>query len=104
MIKTQNKSLYQVEGSIGLIAIIAVIIIYNNHRVKQEVQGVRIALTKNFAEIVNFVCLEVVIFTLIFGVQRMIIDWKKYIYDNLYLRDVPDTTCKSSVPDIYNNH
>lgn len=32
------------------------------------------------------------------------IDWKKCINDNLYIREIPDITCSSSVPDIYNRH
>jgi very-short-patch-repair endonuclease len=33
-----------------------------------------------------------------------IIDWKRFIKDNLYLRKISDITCKSSVAGIYNNH
>jgi very-short-patch-repair endonuclease len=32
------------------------------------------------------------------------IDWKKCINDNLYTRENPDITCKSSIPYIYNRH
>jgi very-short-patch-repair endonuclease len=32
------------------------------------------------------------------------VDWRQAILDNMYLRTIPDVTCISSIPEIYNNH
>jgi very-short-patch-repair endonuclease len=32
------------------------------------------------------------------------IDWRQIILDNLFLRELPIIVCKSSIPEIYNNH